>query len=126
MIAEEIDGQKPRIKLYTDGQGNFKGDALVVYFRAESVELAVQMLDDTQFRSVGDRPGSMLSVVEAVFQNQVGGADMGCKQIGRRSKDEGGRCRLLVQTAEGGAGPEWEEQQYEGEEEDHQEDAEIE
>ena len=38
--------------MYVDDQGNFKGDALVVYFRAESVKLAVQMLDDTQFRSV--------------------------------------------------------------------------
>ena len=50
MIAEEIDRGKPRIKLYTDEAGNFKGDALVVYFRAESVALAVQMLDDTDFR----------------------------------------------------------------------------
>ena len=51
VVAEEIDGQKPRIKMYTDDQGNFKGDALIVYFRAESVSLAVQMLDDSQLRS---------------------------------------------------------------------------
>ncbi len=50
VIAEEIDEGKPRIKLYTDEKGHFKGDALVVYFRAESVDLAVQMLDDTDFR----------------------------------------------------------------------------
>ncbi|KAI9811924.1 MAG: hypothetical protein M1832_000666 [Thelocarpon impressellum] len=51
VIAEEIDGRAPRIKLYADVEtGSFKGDALVVYFRAESVELAVQMLDDTDFR----------------------------------------------------------------------------
>ena len=50
VIAEEIDRGRPRIKLYTDGEGNFKGDALVLYFRAESVDLAVQLLDDTHFR----------------------------------------------------------------------------
>ncbi|KAL8929825.1 MAG: hypothetical protein Q9208_000969 [Pyrenodesmia sp. 3 TL-2023] len=50
VIAEEIDRGKPRIKLYTDDEGNFKGDALILYFRAESVDLANQMLDDTDFR----------------------------------------------------------------------------
>lgn len=50
MIAEEIDSGRPRIKMYEDNQGQFKGDALVVYFRQESVPLAVQMLDDSDFR----------------------------------------------------------------------------
>lgn len=50
VIAEEIDSGRPRIKMYTDENGNFKGDALVVYFRPESVNLAVQMLDETGFR----------------------------------------------------------------------------
>lgn len=50
VIAEEIDQGRPRIKLYTDDQGRFKGDALIVYFRAESVMLATQMLDETDFR----------------------------------------------------------------------------
>jgi HIV Tat-specific factor 1 len=53
VIAEEIDQKKPRIKLYMDEDGKFKGDALVVYFRPESIELAVQLLDDTSFR-LGD------------------------------------------------------------------------
>ena len=50
VIAEEIDRGKPRIKLYTDDKGDFKGDALILYFRAESVDLAIQLLDDTHFR----------------------------------------------------------------------------
>lgn len=50
MIAEEIDGQNKRIKMYKDEHGNFKGDALVMYFKPESVNLAVQLLDDSQFR----------------------------------------------------------------------------
>ena len=64
VIAEEIDGRNPRIKLYTDDDGNFKGDALVVYFRAESVNLAIQMLDDTQLR-LGE--GDKLKITPADF-----------------------------------------------------------
>lgn len=36
--------------MYTDDNGNFKGEALIVYFRPESVNLAIQMLDDSNFR----------------------------------------------------------------------------
>ena len=59
VIAEEIDSGNPRIKLYTDSEGNFKGDALVVFFKPQSVEMAIMLLDDTDFRitSTGLRDG---------------------------------------------------------------------
>ncbi|CAM1506774.1 Fc.00g064150.m01.CDS01 [Cosmosporella sp. VM-42] len=50
VVAEEIDSGAPRIKLYTDSEGNFKGDALVVFFKPQSVEMAIMLLDDTDFR----------------------------------------------------------------------------
>ncbi|KAI1804036.1 hypothetical protein F4811DRAFT_521929 [Daldinia bambusicola] len=50
VIAEEIDSGRPRIKLYTDERGNFKGDALVVFFKPQSVDMAIMLLDDTDFR----------------------------------------------------------------------------
>lgn len=67
LIAESPDTNQPRIKLYTDDNGNFKGDALIstcihklrllmelthgtVFFRPESVALAIDMLDGTDFR----------------------------------------------------------------------------
>ncbi|KAK4673141.1 hypothetical protein QC763_109200 [Podospora pseudopauciseta] len=50
VIAEEIDSGRPRIKMYTDGEGKFKGDALVVFFKPQSVEMAIMLLDDTDFR----------------------------------------------------------------------------
>ncbi|KAH9902230.1 hypothetical protein F4778DRAFT_781465 [Xylariomycetidae sp. FL2044] len=50
VVAEEIDSGRPRIKLYTDDQGNFKGDALVVFFKPQSVDMAIMLLDDTEFR----------------------------------------------------------------------------
>lgn len=40
----------PRVKMYTDDEGTFKGEALVLYFKESSVELAVQVMDDTEFR----------------------------------------------------------------------------
>ncbi len=67
VIAEEIDRGKPRIKLYTDEGGNFKGDALIVYFRAESVDLAIQMLDDTDFRLGQAGPAGKMRVAAADF-----------------------------------------------------------
>lgn len=67
MIAEEIDRGKPRIKLYTDDDCNFKGDALILYFRAESVELAIQMLDDTDFRFGQPAPTGKMKVAAADF-----------------------------------------------------------
>ncbi|KAL8736854.1 MAG: hypothetical protein Q9181_002269 [Wetmoreana brouardii] len=67
VIAEEIDRRKPRIKLYTDDDGNFKGDALILYFRAESVDLAIQMLDDTDFRLGQSAPGGKMKVAAADF-----------------------------------------------------------
>ncbi|KAL7789404.1 hypothetical protein V8C37DRAFT_214708 [Trichoderma ceciliae] len=50
VIAEEIDSGAPRIKMYTDSEGNFKGDALVVFFKPQSVDMAIMLLDDTIFR----------------------------------------------------------------------------
>ncbi|KAK7753225.1 hypothetical protein SLS62_004744 [Diatrype stigma] len=50
VVAEEIDSGRPRIKLYADEQGRFKGDALVVFFKPQSVDMAIMLLDDTDFR----------------------------------------------------------------------------
>ena len=67
VIAEEIDSHRPRIKMYTDENGKFKGDALVVYFRPESVNLAIQMLDDSDFRLGQTGPNGKMRVQAADF-----------------------------------------------------------
>ena len=67
VIAEEIDGKMPRIKLYQNNEGIFKGDALIVYFRPESVNLAIQMLDDTYFRLGSGDSAAKMTVREADF-----------------------------------------------------------
>lgn len=60
VIAEEVDSGRPRIKLYNDEQGRFKGDALVVFFKPQSVDMAIMLLDDTPFRiEDGQSSGNM-------------------------------------------------------------------
>jgi len=39
-----------KIKVYTDDKGRAKGDALISYVRPESVDLAMEMLNDTEIR----------------------------------------------------------------------------
>ncbi|KAI5855778.1 hypothetical protein BZA05DRAFT_333269 [Tricharina praecox] len=66
VISEEIDTGKPRIKLYRNEDGTLKGDALVIYFRPESVNLAIQMLDDSPLR-IGGAPAETIKVQAADF-----------------------------------------------------------
>lgn len=65
VVAEEIDSGKPRIKMYTDEQGNFKGDALVVFFKPQSVDMAIMLLDDTDFRFSSSGPSGKMRVMAA-------------------------------------------------------------
>jgi HIV Tat-specific factor 1 len=64
VISEEIDRGKPRIRLYRNEDGTLKGDALVIYFRPESVNLAIQMLDDSPLR-IGAKTGAGCIHVQA-------------------------------------------------------------
>lgn len=65
VIAEEIDSGRPRIKLYSDAEGNFKGDALIVFFKPQSVEMAIMLLDDSHFRYSDTGLGSSKMRVQA-------------------------------------------------------------
>jgi len=74
VIAREIDSGAPRIKMYYDDDEKFKGEALVVYFRPESVELAIQMVDETNFRGAQVGPGGAglmrVQAAELSFKSQ--------------------------------------------------------
>lgn len=51
IVSEDDDGS-PRIKMYTDAAtGMFKGEALLTYFKPESCQLAIQLLDGTCLRA---------------------------------------------------------------------------
>lgn len=71
VLQEDAQGA-PRIKLYHDEETHaFKGEALVVYFKPESVDLAVQLLDETYLReSKGIRTGTPMHVEKAEFRTE--------------------------------------------------------
>ncbi|KAK9458754.1 uncharacterized protein V1516DRAFT_697440 [Lipomyces oligophaga] len=54
LIAEDLTTGQKRIKLYLNDNEEPKGDALIVFFKAESVSLAVDMMDDAPFRVGGN------------------------------------------------------------------------
>lgn len=97
VIAEEIDSGRPRIKLYTDPEGNFKGDALVVFFKPPSVDMAIMLLDDTHFRYSESGLGSGKMRVQA--------ADASYKKTQQQPVESGeGESKQQTQQA-GGGGP---------------------
>lgn len=73
LISESLENGEKRVKMYTDDDGNFKGEALVIYHRPESVDLAVDMLDDSDFRLGEKGPsGNMrVQVADMSFKKQV-------------------------------------------------------
>jgi HIV Tat-specific factor 1 len=75
LIAESItDGQK-RVKMYNDEEGKFKGDALITYFREESIPNAIMLFDDADFRLGVRNPAGPLKVQKADFSHKKEEAD---------------------------------------------------
>ncbi|KAH7080456.1 hypothetical protein BKA63DRAFT_407249 [Paraphoma chrysanthemicola] len=65
IIDQGADGNK-RIKMYTDDEGEFNGEALIVYFKKDSIKLAIELLDDYFFRIEEQNKGT-IRVKEADF-----------------------------------------------------------
>ncbi|KAJ2728405.1 hypothetical protein IW152_005983 [Coemansia sp. BCRC 34962] len=66
-IMPDILTNKPRIKLYRNSDDTLKGDALVTFFKAPSVQLAIDILDDSQFRM---KESTRISVQQAQFKGK--------------------------------------------------------
>jgi HIV Tat-specific factor 1 len=94
VIAEEIDSGAPRIKLYTNTDGTFKGDALVVFFKPASVQLAIMLLDDTDFRVSPNGQGS--------GKMRVQEADMSYKKVQHDNGESNGSGTGASKPAEKG------------------------
>lgn len=69
-LIEIDDTDQPKIKLYANDEGRFNGEALVVYFKEESVDLAIRMLDDVELR-LGDA-STRMAVRKADFSHKAG------------------------------------------------------
>ncbi|KAF7793841.1 hypothetical protein EIP86_004962 [Pleurotus ostreatoroseus] len=67
-LIEEDDGGEPKVKMYAREDGSFSGEALVVYFKEESVMLAENILDDAELR-IGDS-STRMSVRKAEFSHK--------------------------------------------------------
>ncbi|KAG2176418.1 hypothetical protein INT43_005658 [Umbelopsis isabellina] len=68
VIMEDIQTGGKKIKLYRDEAGNLKGDGVVHYFKEESVPLAINLLDEAEFR-LGDS-SSKITVQQAEFKEK--------------------------------------------------------
>ena len=68
-VLMEDDDEQPRIKLYAKEDGSFSGEALVVYFKEESVDLAIRMLDEAELR-LGDS-GTVMRVRKGEFGHKT-------------------------------------------------------
>jgi HIV Tat-specific factor 1 len=53
IIKKDPDSGEYKVRLYEDELGRLKGDALVIYLKRASVDLALTILDESEFR-----PGS--------------------------------------------------------------------
>ncbi|KID90006.1 Nucleotide-binding, alpha-beta plait [Metarhizium guizhouense ARSEF 977] len=108
VIAEEIDSGAPRIKLYSDEEGNFKGDALIVFFKPQSVEMAIMLLDDTDFRmnATGTREGRMrvqaadssYKKVQYETDGTPGGGSNGGREDKRPQRSHRDRQKIIKKT----------------------------
>jgi HIV Tat-specific factor 1 len=58
------DDGEPRIKMYLDEKGEFKGEALIIYFKEGSVDLAITLLDDTELELGGGYGNMRVKVAE--------------------------------------------------------------
>lgn len=68
VIMEDLETGEPKIKIYRDDKGLSKGDALVSYFKEESVPLAIDLLDDSELRP--GHPSTKMNVQKAVFKEK--------------------------------------------------------
>jgi len=61
IIMQDPDTNKPKIKLYRDQNGQLKGDGRCCYLKRESVDLAIKLLDESDYK------GNTIHVEQAEF-----------------------------------------------------------
>ncbi|KAF3042244.1 hypothetical protein E8E11_000410 [Didymella keratinophila] len=101
IIDQGADGNK-RIKMYKDDEGNFNGDALIVYFKKDSVDLAIRMMDEYYFR-IEDQSQGVIRVKEADYSYKKNTDGEAIKnQLSRKDKkaSERNRAELNRKLAE--------------------------
>ncbi|KAF8552527.1 hypothetical protein OG21DRAFT_1511389 [Imleria badia] len=85
-VIEEDDEGEPKVKLYATDDGTFSGEALVVFFKEESVLLAINLLDEAELR-VGE-PSTVIKVQRAEFKHKHTGTETNGTSQPRRTVDK--------------------------------------
>jgi len=102
VLKKDPETAEPLVKLYTDESGATKGDALVSYYRSESVELAVKILDGSEIRA-----GFIIKVQQATFAPKQGGKAQKPKKLNKKKMklydqskeltwDEDETCHVII------------------------------
>ncbi|KAF8973297.1 hypothetical protein BDZ97DRAFT_2070371 [Flammula alnicola] len=68
-VIEEDEGGEPKVKMYARDDGSFSGEALVVYFKEDSVTLALTLLEDAELRL--GQPSTVMKVSKADFAHKT-------------------------------------------------------
>lgn len=85
-MVEEDDEGEPKVKMYAKEDGSFSGEALVVYFKEDSVLLALNILDDAELR-FGDA-STIMKVSKAEFGHKATGTGNGQETKPRKTMDK--------------------------------------
>ncbi|KAF8200842.1 hypothetical protein BJ912DRAFT_947355 [Pholiota molesta] len=67
-VIEEDENGEPKVKMYARDDGTFSGEALVVYFKEDSVTLALTLLEDAELRL--GQPSTVMRVTKADFTHK--------------------------------------------------------
>ena len=94
-VIEEDDNGHPKVKMYAKEDGTFSGEALIVYFKEDSVTLAVNLLDEDELRR-GD-PSTVMRVTKADFTHKSGSSNNHTDSTGqpRRTVDKKAATRRI-------------------------------
>jgi len=68
-VVEEDEDGEPKVKMYAREDGSFSGEALVVYFKEDSVTLALAILQDAELRL--GQPSTTMKVSKADFAHKT-------------------------------------------------------
>ncbi|KAK6641512.1 hypothetical protein RUM44_013224 [Polyplax serrata] len=108
LVMKDVNTHKWKVKLYMDKENNhFKGDALCTYIKKESVDLALSVLDEYEFK------GSKISVQRAKFQMK-GEYNPALKPKKKKRKEKEKEKKILDKLFE------WKPEKLRGEREKHE------
>ena len=81
------DGGEARIKIYTTDAGAPKGEALVSFFRPESVDLAVSVLDESCLRAADGKTTPVMRVSKAEWSGKKEAGAEGAPKADQKKKE---------------------------------------